>query len=186
MKSITFKSFLKNYLKNQSEQDTMSIRLLAEEAMNGNHTIKEPLILYCYFFVDRNTANRQLVNSGLFSQFSDFCNKFSGAEEAIYYLSEQIDFPDAFQQVYRSYKCLAEKPQRDYLIKQQLRDRIEALMQAQNMCVTDILKISELRLNKGNFYGFLRGNVNLVSLEKAYSVLHYLQSRADDFSDKNR
>lgn len=173
MKTITFESFLKNYIKKLSTQNTLNIRRLAIET-EENPRLLHPFILYCYFCIDRDVVNRRLINNNVLKIYKLFSKKYPTKKIALKYLQNTKGFLDDFQKVYKSFIVRTNQKRNEYELKYKLRKKILLLQKEKNISTAMILKNDKLQLNKGNVYGFMRGNVNLMSFKKIHSILIYL------------
>lgn len=174
MRALTFKGFLSSYVKDLSSENTLNIKKLAEEAENSNPRLVEPLILYAYFNVEPNQARRQLVNSKLFEKYVSFADTYVDKSEALHYLECCSTVPDDYQKVYKSYVAKANVNKVDNELKENMREKIISLQKQKNISAYSVVKCKSLSLNKGNYYGFLRGDVRLLSLDTIDRVLLYL------------
>ncbi|MGN0115138.1 MAG: hypothetical protein ACI396_07400 [Acutalibacteraceae bacterium] len=174
MRALTFNGFLSSYVKDLSGENTLNIRRLAKQAEESNPRLVEPLILYSYFNVKPQQARVQLVNSSLFDEYVSFTHLHSDKEETLHYLEYYSTIPDNYQKVYKSYLTKANANEVDNEVKEKMRVKIISLQEQKNVSAYSLVKSESLSLNKGNYYGFLRGNTKLLSLETIDRVLGYL------------
>lgn len=173
MRELTFGGFLKKYLVDLSGQKGENLNFLAKEADNGNPRLKEPLILYAYFCKKPETAKRQFANSSLYTEFCDFSQKFKSKQEAMKYLNEDKPF-DNYCKVYKSYLSKRDKKNFEKDLKSDIREEILSALNNKSVTAYSIVKEESLKLNKSNFYAFLRGNTGCLTVSSAYEVIKYL------------
>ena len=174
LKAISFEGFLLKYLKDLSGENTSSIRKLANE-VGKCPRLREPLILYCYFFVERTTAKRLLYNSDLYTDFLRFVDRFPNFEDAMTFLQENELSNDAFAKVYHSYWCYANRTSIDNQLKQKMLENIQKLQKEKNISTNELLNCEALELNKENFRNFLRGDMSALSCEKVFEIFCFVK-----------
>lgn len=174
MRELTFCGFLKKYLQDLSGQNGENLRILAKKADSGNPRLKEPLVLYAYFTKEEETAKRQFVNSSLYEEFCDFSKKYKNKEEAIEYLSQKAQ-TDNYRKVYKSYVSKRDKYKSEAALKKYIREEILLELKNKGVSAYSVAMAKNLKLNKSNFYSFLRGKVDCITLSSAYNVLKNLK-----------
>lgn len=174
LKTISFKGFLLKYLKDLSGENTSSIKKLANK-VGECPRLKEPFILYCYFFVERTTVKRLLSNSVLYTDFLRFVDRFPNFEDAMTFFQENELSNDTFAKVYHSYKCYLNRTSIDNQLKQRMLENIQKLQKEKNISTKELLNCEAVKLNKGNFCSFLKGNMSAMSCEKVFEVFLFCE-----------
>ena len=174
MRELTFSGFLKRYLQDLSGLNGENLRLLAEKADSDNPRLKEPLILYAYFAKEETTAKRQFANSSLYEELCVFLKKHKNKEEAIKYLRKKTQI-DNYQRVYKSYISKRDKYKSELALKKDIREEILLELKNKGISTYSVAMEKKLNLNKTNFYSFLRGKMDCITLSSAYNILKYLK-----------
>ena len=64
-------------------------------------------------------------------------------------------------------------------LKEDMRQEILSLLNSEGIAAYVLLKEHALRLNKGNFYAFLRGKTDSMTVSAIYDVLKHLKSKVN-------
>ena len=175
MRELSFNGFLRKYIDELSYQGGENLCKLALEADTNNPRLKEPLVLYAYFAKGTVTAKRQFSASTLYYDYCEFLTNYPEPKAAIEYLKDS-SIPDSYQKVYRSYISRRDRQKHDNEFKDSIRIELQTLLNKKKMTAYELLQVQSLKLNKGNFYAFLRGKTDSMSTNDVYRVLKYLKN----------
>lgn len=170
MRKLTFLGFLRNYVKQLSEQNTVSIYKLVKECAE-NPRLREPLFLYAL-----ETEKVELLEKAAIAESSDqlvgWAKQYD--KETLHKLldTQPNSLPANFQKVWQTYMSLSHRMETDNHTKELMRRKILSL-QAQNG-LSNYRLYTDLKMNPGNVNAWLKhGNSNKVSLQAARSALQY-------------
>jgi hypothetical protein len=166
MKPLTFGGFLKQYVRELSGQDTLSICRLAAEAGHENPRLREPLELYAVFYGKADMLLRAAKGSWLNHNILHY----SPEELSALLAGKTSQLPENYKKVYRSYLSVSSKKQSDDHTKALLQKRIRDLQKENH--ISNYRLYRELNLNPGNANAYLKhGDPGKVSLETARKLL---------------
>jgi hypothetical protein len=175
MRRLTFKGFLRQYLRELSSSATNDIRSLADEVPK-NYRLVEPLVLYAMAVNKLEYLRRVAKDSHLMDAIAQLPDSMGWGSVMDALIEEDKSIPIGFHKAYKSYISV-----RDY---QKSADHTKTLILAKtrklqhSKRVTSYRIYTDLGLNHGNVNTYLRnGDVSKVSLEVAEKVLAYLESR---------
>ncbi len=155
MRELTFKGFLKMYIKDLSDENTLCITKLHQEA-KSNYRLREPLLLYSHMISYANMSDSYL-------------SRFSDVEKAL----KNDLMTEEYQKVYRSYLAKKNRMSSENHTKLLLRQRILEIQKAKG--ITNYRVYADLKLNPGNINDYLKnGNPTKVSLQVAQEIFDYL------------
>lgn len=173
--NLTFKGFLKNYLRDLSEQESLSLRKLVYLAEEKQPRLIEPLFAYAAIQKKEDYLRELSKNAPFEETFDSSAKALKNASSIEAYLSSP-DAPPRFQNVWKAYqskKNIAE-PSR----------RIVGLMRpyiidALNKSATTIYRMcKDLKINQGNAYAYLNGEDDTkISKATADRMLDYLNAK---------
>jgi len=178
MKQLTFKGFLRRYLKDLSYCGASNIRLLANEIPNGSYRLVEPLVLYAKSTSSCDYLRRVADDSILLTEAFRFEDK--RFEDVISLLEcelkkESGDVPFNYIKVYQSYIYIRNKQKNQNHTKMLIRNRINELLAQKGISVYRIY--TDLGLNHGCVHAYIKNNnVNGISLITARRILEYMKS----------
>ena len=162
MRTLTFRSFLKQYLMDVSGQDSFSVHKLCKLSKK-NVRIADPLILYC-----------------VFEDKLDIYQKYMTIDEKLDSLTRD-NFLDnkyseyGFQKINQSYIRRSNSYQYDLQTKNLIRNNIIKLMSDKN--ISKYRVYTDLDLNPGNVNDYLtNGNSKKVSLELVKKIYNYCRN----------
>lgn len=174
MRELTLGGFLRGYLNDLSNENSENLSYLAEKADTENPRLKEPLLLYAYFTKEPKTVKRQFANSSLYKEYCDFLENFPNKDTAIEYLKEESSLNN-YRKVYKSYISKRDRYKAENDLKEDIRQEVLSLLKIKGISAYALLKEQSLELNKGNFYAFLRGKTDCMTLSAVYNVFKYLK-----------
>lgn len=175
MRELTFKGFLKSYVRSLSKAKTNSLYKLAKEAADENPRLREPLLLYAKFTDSTDVLLRAAQKTELYSEYKNLANRYdkAGFEAALQNASSPL--PDEYKKVWKSYLSKKHQLQNDNHTKDLMRNKVVQLQKAKG--VSNYRLYSDLRLNPGNFNAWLKyGDPNKVSLDTARRTVKYLEN----------
>ncbi|MCH5193126.1 MAG: transcriptional regulator [Oscillospiraceae bacterium] len=166
MRKLTMSGFLSGYVKSLSENRTLNIHKLTGEVYNGNHRLREPLFLYCYYSGKSDILLKYLND--------DDTSEYNYVSRLL--KKNQISsLPSDFEKVINSYSRRVGMPENDNHIKSLMLDKIIKLQKEKH--VTNYRIYKDLQINPGNFNSFIKNrNLNKLSLNKSREVYNYLQN----------
>ena len=85
MRELTFKGFLKSYVRSLSQAETNSLYKLVKEAADENPRLREPLLLYAKFTDSTDVLLRAAKKTELYSEYKNLVNRYdkAGLEAAL-------------------------------------------------------------------------------------------------------
>ena len=175
MRELTFKGFLKQYVKSLSFANTNGLYKLAMEADSNNPRLREPLLLYALLSEKENVLLQAAKGSGLRSEYVGLLAQYDKHSMEVALRNNDPSLPERYIRVYKSYISVMRKPQNDNHLKQLMRDRIVRLQREKGISTYRIY--TDLKLNPGSFNTFVKnGNYAKVSLDTARNVIMYLEN----------
>ena len=175
MKRLTFKGFLRKYVRALSGMETNDLRRLAAE-VSSNYRLVEPLVLFAMSvnrlgFLQRVAKDMVLVKAvQLFLEIEDWegmLHKLENSDDSI---------PYEYHKVYNSYISVRDRSKAKNHTKELMHTRIKYLQKEKN--VSTYRLYTDLGLNHGNVNAYIKyGDASKVSLEVAEKVLDYLTSK---------
>jgi len=174
MRPLTFGGFLKQYVQELSEQETLNIFRLAKEAERENPRLREPLTLYALFHSKTGVLVRAVQGSWLERSLLEY------TPERMLELLEADDpiLLENYKKVYRSYLSLATRMQSDDHTKALLQKRIRQLQEERGLSNYRLYR--DLGLNPGNINAYLKhGDTSKVSLDTARKILALAKSNCE-------
>jgi len=178
MRQLTFKGFLKQYVNELSFCRTNKIRLLADEAPNGNYRLVEPLVLYALSIGKDDYLRRVSEDSILLAEAFRFegmnldeVESLLGSESE----SKAITLPYNYIKAYESYVLFRDKYKSQNHSKMIYRDRINRLRGEKNISVYRVY--TDLKLNHGCVHDYIKnGNTKGIGLSTVIQILEYLKA----------
>ena len=171
MRELTFKGFLRQYVKKLSGTDSLDMERLAAEALGGNHRLRAPLVLLAAVSGKRARLSEALGTGPAASEMRRQLRLFSGGD--VERVLRSGDVPDAYRKVWDSYLAAHDAPSRDEALKGAMREKVLQL-QEEKGC-TNYRVYTDLKLNPGNINSWLKqGDNRKVSYRTAERVLTYV------------
>jgi len=174
MRRLSFKGYLKEYVRSLSINNTNSIYKLAGE-LSFNHRLREPLLLYA-LSTGKQERLLNTCNDGLLRKlYSDIIDAYTWRDiiQALEEKDEKLE--KGYHKVYRSFISKRNMPETDYKVKELMFNKINRLKISKNVSNYRIYK--DLELDCSNINSFLKhGNVDKVSLIVARRILAYLET----------
>lgn len=174
MRSLTFKGFITRYIKEVSNNNTISVSKLVQEASTTNPKIIEPMLLYVaiknkskLFFA--STQNSQ-INKKHLEIFEKHLIDISEKD-----LPKVLTvLPAGYMNIYKKYLEAKNKNIANDPAKEHYKDEILKIAKRYNLTISAIAK--ETGLKRGNSYRFFSKDqddyLSLALLKKAYKTLH--------------
>jgi len=172
MRQLSFKGFLRQYVRELSYCKSSNIRFLANEIPENNYRLVEPLVLYALSIDKGDYLRRVAEDSYLMSESFRFeCMKLDEVES----LLETGDVPHNYSKLYQSYTYFRDKQKNQNHTKTLIRDKINELKQEKNISMYRIY--TDLKLNNGCVHSYVKnGNAEGIGLESAKRILDYLKA----------
>ena len=164
MRELTFETFLKQYLKDVSGANSLSIHKLSDLSKK-NKRIVDPLILHCLLNNKMNILFKYLdaeerTKLDILTKDNYLDNRFSNY---------------SFIKIYQSYQRKKNTVTYDNEIKSMIREKILTIMKEKK--ITNYRVYKDLNANPGNVNDYLKNNnVNKVSLAMAKRIYNYCLS----------
>ncbi|MDO5115231.1 MAG: hypothetical protein Q4D58_03960 [Synergistaceae bacterium] len=175
---LSFKHYIKGYVRFLSHGDSMRISLLAQEAAGRNPRLREPL--FCYAFVyDRMELllkHTKPVNEKLYAEYQRLYETAEGDHEAFMRMAEgqPAAIPYEYTKVYVSYRAAVNKKTRDTELKSKLRAYVCSFLE-KHPEVTCHRIAKELDLVPGNVSTYLhKGDLSKVSVATARRIFDFV------------
>jgi len=171
MRELTFKGFLAAYVKKLSYAGSLDMSVLAQEAVEGNHRLRAPLVLYAVLHGKAALLAKKLI--GLDSpdellQMLDLLNE-SNAED----LLKQGKLPDEYLKVWNSFAVRHDRLKTDFELKSAMREKIIELQKSKKCSNYRLYR--DLKLNPGNINSWLKnGDGSKVSYQTAERIMAYV------------
>ena len=177
MRQLTFKGYLRQYVRALSYAKTNGLYRLAHEAATNNPRLREPLLLYALFWNKAEVLLKATKDRKLYLEYTHYLTTYDvySMEKAL--INGDSSLPERLTRVYQSYLVARKKVQNENHTKLLMRNRILKLQKEKNVSTYRLFK--DLNLNHGNITAFLKhGDCSKLSLDKARSTLSYLEAFA--------
>lgn len=113
MAELTFQKFLKTYVRQLSEQNTISIIRLAEEASSTNYRLREPLLLYALSTGQSDKLLCATKDASLYKEYHRILTTYLN-EQVMAILADGTDeLSENYHKVWRSYVSVRDRSQGD-------------------------------------------------------------------------
>lgn len=170
MRELTFRGFLKEYVKELSFCNSTNLTKLANE-LSTNPRLREPVILYS-IFTDKQEILAQELNND--KEFEDLINNYQ-KDDLIEVLNEtNSHLSIGYMKVWKSYLTKKNNHQNDNHTKELILRRVLEYKSAKK--ISNYRIYTDLNLNHGNINAWLKnGKCEKVSLETARKVLKYTE-----------
>ena len=162
MRQLLFKNYLKEYIKDLSGHNTLSIHELVK-AYKRNYRLFDSLVLYCAL-----NGKKDLFNKYTKNQYADLLLSLN---ENNFLDNKYRDYD--FSKIWDSYQHRINIVSYDKDTKKKIRSNIIKLMNEKN--ITNYRVYKDLELNPGNINDYLtNGNVDKVSLDLVKRIYNYV------------
>ena len=175
MRELTFKGFIRYYVKSISKYETENLTKLVEEASTENSRLVEPLLLYAMSSKKEQVLLSRTKDEKLYKEYSELITNYT--IEDLYELFEEKSekLSAEYHKVWHTYQCRKNQYQTDNYTKELIRKKVVRLQQENN--VTNYRIYTDLKLNPGNLNAWLKyGYSDKVSLDTARITLKYLEN----------
>lgn len=170
MAELTFQKFLKNYVRNLSEQNTVSILRLAEEASGTNYRLREPLLLYAMVSGLSNKLLCATKDAALYKEYHGILTTYL-TEQVMAILADGTDeLPENYHKVWRSYVSVRDRGQGERETIGLMRDKILRLQVEYEISVKEIRNAMGLKPAKYTRW-IVHGDCSAVTLSEARNAL---------------
>lgn len=174
MRQLTFKGFLRQYVREMSNLNTNDIKRLADKVPQ-NYRLIEPLILYALSENKHSHLKRAAKDNQLKQAISYFPDSISWEDVVCSLENHDKDIPYEFQKTYNSYVSIRDRYKAKSHTKVLMLNRTRQIQREKKISAYRVY--TDLKLNHGNVNDYLKnGDVNKVSLEVAERVLEYLEN----------
>lgn len=171
MKELTFKSYLKNYVRDISGINTLDITRLVNEISNGNTELKEPLILYC-ILCDKVSTLKNVIRRT--PDFDMDLGETSYTEKDI--KSAKSSAPATYKSIYQAYLEEKKDGKISHEHKENLRKQILKLNKKHNISMRKLSIIAGV--DSSNFNTFMKNKeYPKVSTERLEKVVSFLEEK---------
>ena len=169
--NLTFRGFLKNYCRELSGLDTLSLRKLCSAAENEAPRVAEPLFLLALVegklpFLLSLASDTWMEQ--YYQQAADLVHNVNPTDcEAL-----ERALPHRYKNVLRAYRAVRERVASDRRVNGLMRKKTLDALHANKVSIYRLCK--ELGLNLGNVYAYLsKGDVTKVSRDTARTIMEY-------------
>jgi len=174
MRELTFRGFLKQYVRALSLSGTNGIYQLSAEAASNNPRLQEPLFLFALFTGREQVLLKATKSPELRGEFDGLLEKYDVQSMATALQDEDPSLPNNYLKVYRSYHSVKRQRHNDDHTKNLIRKRVLRLQQEKQTSTYRIY--TDLAINSGNLHSFLKhGDCTKISLKTAHRVLEYMK-----------
>jgi hypothetical protein len=170
MRELTFKGFLKRYVKELSHQHTNNIYKLVKETANENPRLYEPLILYANLNSKNNELLMAVSNEPNFDKrklqdYMQYTSQFQNIE----------NISLEYKKVHNSYLYYKNKLINENHTKELMYNKIMKLKSEKN--ITNYKIYHNLSINSGNFNTFIKNKqLSKCSIKTLRIVIDYLEN----------
>lgn len=169
--NLTFLGFLRQYVKELSGENTLSIKRLAA-CCDSFPKLREPLFLYAVFSGQLQTL-RNALQAEPNEPLQKLCDSFG--DIVTLEMLQQMDevLPERMCRVWTSYVSARDRTATENHLKELMRQKAISFLSSRKVSVCRICK--DLELSQSNVSLWLNhGNPNAISYENAKRVLDYL------------
>lgn len=171
MAELTFEKFLKKYVRQLSEQNTISILRLADEASGNNYRLREPLLLYAMVSGQSEKLLCATKDATLYKEYHGILTIYL-KEQVMTILADGTDeLPENYHKVWRSYVSVRDRSLGEKETIGLVRDKILRLQAEHEIPVAEIRDAIALSASKYNRW-LVHGDCSAVTLAEARSALN--------------
>lgn len=171
MAELTFQKFLKSYMRQLSEQNTVSIIRLADEASCTNYRLREPLMLYAMVTGQSDKLLCATKDAELYKEYHSILTTYL-KEQVLVILAEGTDeLPKNYHKVWRSYVSVRDRDLVDQETIGLIRDKIHKLREKHEIPITEIRNAMSLKPAKYTRW-MVHGDCKAVTLAEARTALN--------------
>ena len=175
MRPLTFKGFLRSYLRDLSGSSSISLSKLIAQAEVDNPRLREPLFLYAFAAGKQEYFLHLTKEIPAFHDASQLAHNYSW-EKLMSAFEEQVtSLPERYQKVYDSYRSKRDRFEHEDHTKTLMWKKIAKLKQQKGISNYRIYR--SLGLNPGNANAFLtHGDTSKLSLATTRKTLSFLEA----------
>ena len=167
MRTLTFKGFLTQYVRELSHENTNSIYKLVRETSTENPRLYEPLFLYANLTNKTEEFYNAIAREPRFNRDKLLSVRITDD------FNSYDELPSEYAKVYDSYLYHRNRTANDNHTKKLMYDRIRSLQESKHITTYKIY--TDLSINAGNFNAFIKNeDMTKCSLEVLRSVIVYL------------
>lgn len=171
--NLTFLGFLRQYVKELSGENTLSIRKLATHC-NQFPKLREPLFLYA-IFSGQSQALHDVLQAEPNTALQELYNTFGDSITLEMLKQQDNQVPERMQRVWNSYVSVRDRTSTDNHLKELMRQQIISFLSNKKISAYRVCK--DLNLNQGNVSLWLKhGNQKAISYANAERVLDYIEA----------
>lgn len=171
--NLTFLGFLRQYVKELSGENTLSIKKLAA-CCNQFPKLREPLFLYAMFSGQSQTLHRILQEEPN-AALQELCDTFGESITLEMLQRQDKQVPERMHRVWNSYVSVRNRTSTDNHLKELMRQRVVSFLSDKKISAYRVCK--DLNLNQGNVSLWLKhGNQKAISYANAERVLDYIEA----------
>lgn len=171
MAELTFQKFLKNYVRNLSEQNTVSILRLAEEASGTNYRLREPLLLYAMVSGLSDKLLCATKDAALYKEYHGILTTYLTEQVMAILAGGTDELPENYHKVWRSYVSVRDRSLVEKETIGLIRDKIHRLQAKHDLPVTEIRSAMALKPAKYTRW-MVHGDCETVTLAEARTALN--------------
>lgn len=175
MRQLTFKGFLRQYVRELSALNTSDIKRLADEVPN-NYRLAEPLVLYALATNKHGRLKKVARDEHLKKVTLSIPDNMTWDEVVRRFEDNDESVGREFRKAYNSFIVVRNKHKSKNHTKMLMLNRARQIQKEKGVSTYRIY--TDLKLNHGNVNDYFKnGDVSKVSLEVAERVLAYLEHK---------
>lgn len=169
--NLTFLGFLRQYVKELSGENTLSIKKLVA-CCDSFPKLREPLFLYTVFSGQLQTL-RNALQAEPNEPLQQLCDSFGDVVTLEMLQQKNEILPERMYRVWTSYVSIRDRTTTENHLKELIRKKVLSSLSSKKVSVCRICK--DLKLSQSNVSLWLNhGNPSAISYEKAEQALDYL------------
>lgn len=174
--NLTFKGFLRGYVRRLTAVESDSLRKLFEATVNDAPSAAEALMTFAASQRKEAYLAELAKGTWLEDNYTFASNKISESTLEAFLTAE--DTPERYRKVLNAYKSKKESASRDRRVILLMRDKTLKALNAKGVSVAQVQK--DLGLNKGNFYAYMnKGDASKISRDTARMVMNYVLNEGE-------
>lgn len=171
MAELTFQKFLKNYVRQLSEQSTVSIIRLADEASGTNYRLREPLMLYAMVTGQSDKLLCATKDADLYKEYHGILTTYLKEQVMVILAEGTGELPENYHKVWRSYVSVRDRSLGEQETIGLIREKIHRLQEKHGLSIPEIRNAMALKPAKYNRW-IVHGDSTAVTLAEARTALN--------------
>lgn len=172
--NLTFKGFLRGYLRELSGERTDSLHALCALSASEAPRLAEPLFLFALSQGKENYLARLSRGTWMEAEYGKLAALASGETDAEAFAADSA--PERYRNVVRAYRARKDSALADRRVNSLMREKTISALQESKITYYRLCK--DLDLNMGNVYAYLgKGDTSKVSRDTARRIMEYATQR---------